>query len=33
MVGDTLQVFTKVLFNSDIGENVVIEDKFDIIVH
>ena len=33
MIGDTLKVFTKTLFNTDIGERVEIENDFKIIVH
>ena len=33
MIGDTLQVFTKTLFNSDVGERIEVENKFKIIVH
>ena len=33
MIGDTLKIFTKTMFNSDIGERVEIENKFKIIVH
>ena len=33
MVGDTLQVFTKTLFNNDIGERIERENSFKIIVH
>lgn len=32
MVGDTLKVFTKTIFNSDIGERIVRESEFKIIV-
>jgi len=32
MVGDTLKVFTKTIFNSDVGESVKIEKMFNIIV-
>lgn len=33
MVGDTLQVFTRSLFNIDMGERVEIDNEFKIIVH
>ena len=33
MVGDTLKIMTKTLFNNDIGERVEIENEFNIIVH
>jgi len=33
MIGDTLQVFTKTLFNNDVGERIEVENKFKIIVH
>ena len=33
MVGDTLKIMTKTLFNSDIGERVEIENEFNIIIH
>lgn len=33
MIGDTLKVFTKTLFNTDVGERVEIENDFKIIVH
>tara|TARA_B100001094_G_scaffold72416_1_gene68596 strand:+ start:637 stop:1284 length:648 start_codon:yes stop_codon:yes gene_type:complete len=33
MVGDTLKVFTKTIFNSDVGESVKIEKMFNIIVN
>ena len=33
MVGDTLKVFTKTLFNTDIGERIEVENDFKIIVH
>ena len=32
MVGDTINVFTKTLFNSDMGENVTIENNIKIII-
>jgi hypothetical protein len=32
MVGDTLKVFTKTIFNNDIGERVEVEKMFNIIV-
>ena len=33
MVGDTLKIFTKTTYNIDVGENVVTEEIFNIIVH
>ena len=33
MIGDTLQVFTKTIFNIDMGERAINESKFKIIVH
>ncbi len=33
MVGDTLQVFTRTLFNTDIGDRIEIDNEFKIIVH
>jgi hypothetical protein len=32
MVGDTLKVMTKTLFNNDVGERVIRETEFKIIV-
>tara|TARA_B100000287_G_scaffold259209_1_gene243756 strand:+ start:72 stop:719 length:648 start_codon:yes stop_codon:yes gene_type:complete len=33
MVGDTLKIFTKTTYNIDMGERVVTEEMFNIIVH
>ena len=33
MIGDTLQVFTRTLFNADMGERIEIDNEFKIIVH
>ena len=33
MVGDTLQVFMKSTFNTDVGNREIIEDSFKIIVN
>ena len=33
MVGDTLQVFVKATFNTDVGDREIVEDSFKIIVN
>ena len=33
MVGDTLKIFTKTTFNIDVGERVITEEMFNIIIH
>ena len=33
MVGDTLQVFMKTIFNTDLGNREEVENNFKIIIH